>query len=852
MLFSSRTLMSCSTLLFALLLSLMVCANLTFAATPSSSPASSTDVRKNAAQQLDKAQKTVEEIQKSLQNHPEKIDDAGLIKMRDGLQQAKNAAVDIATQLEPELTGVQARLTELGTVDPNIPEPAEIAGQRAQLTQNQGLLDSQIKLAKLLGVEATQGLDKIAEYRRMRFRAQLGQRSQFVLSSGYWRGQQRDLPLDLDRASRVFSELGASVQASPLRVRIIALSLAALVLVLGEVLRRGLATFAVNHTKPSRLRRSLYATLSIVLYTLVPGLLAIILVPLLRWDGVGSVEIDKFLHQLTAAAFLAGFITGVGSVLLAARRPTWRLPTLPNELASRLAWLPGALGLSISAAWIAQQFLDLINATLTTTLMVNSVATVVLDILIGITAWSLRGALYARVADADSAPENSNVLLGWFRTMQTVLILVIGISVAALLLGYVALSTLIVQEIVWLGLVGCTTYVLLALVADMFQSLITRVKEAHARNSLSDSQWRARSQLLVLLSGATQLALIVVAFTLVLMPFGEDPTDWLNRRLGFLVQGFSIGEVVLKPVSVLLAIGVLLLGVFAVRGLRSWVENQFLPATRLDASMRVSASNLFSYVAYFVVVLMAISSLGFGLERMAWIVSALSVGIGFGLQAIVQNFVSGLILVVERPIRVGDWVSLNGLEGNVRRINARATEIEMFDRSTMIVPNSEFITKTVRNVTMGNPLGVATVKINMPVSADVEQVRQIMLESMREHTEVLEDPAPSVLLGGFDANGLAFSASCFVASPRNASRTRSEVLFDMLARFHRAGIPLHQVQSMVVASAVGEASDSVATPFEMGVPAQGRVSEQGRAGQAHEKHQPDEQPVRRPPGVGEP
>ena len=89
------------------------------------------------------------------------------------------------------------------------------------------------------------------------------------------------------------------------------------------------------------------------------------------------------------------------------------------------------------------------------------------------------------------------------------------------------------------------------------------------------------------------------------------------------------------------------------------------------SGMRVSTANLFSYVGYFIVVATAISSLGIGLERMAWVISALSVGIGFGLQAVVQNFVSGLILLAERPIKIGDWVSLNGVEGNVRKINAR-------------------------------------------------------------------------------------------------------------------------------------------------------------------------------------
>src|SRR5690606_30720465 len=113
---------------------------------------------------------------------------------------------------------------------------------------------------------------------------------------------------------------------------------------------------------------------------------------------------------------------------------------------------------------------------------------------------------------------------------------------------------------------------------------------------------------------------------------------------------------------------------------------------------------LFGYAGQVLIVALALSALGVGLERVAWIASALSVGIGFGLQAIVQNFVSGLIMLAERPVKVGDWVTLGGVEGDIRRINVRATEIQMFDRSTVIVPNSEFITKVVRNVTHASPL----------------------------------------------------------------------------------------------------------------------------------------------------
>src|SRR3546814_5716488 len=133
--------------------------------------------------------------------------------------------------------------------------------------------------------------------------------------------------------------------------------------------------------------------------------------------------------------------------------------------------------------------------------------------------------------------------------------------------------------------------------------------------------------------------------------------------------------------------------------------------------MRLSAATLFGYAGYVLVFSLTLSAVGIGLERVAWIASELSVGIGFGLQAVVQNFVSGLILLAERPVKVGDWVSLGGVEGDILRINVRATEIQMSDRSTVIVPNSELVTKTVRNVTHSNPLGVVQVKLTMPLDA---------------------------------------------------------------------------------------------------------------------------------------
>src|ERR1700758_4094135 len=137
----------------------------------------------------------------------------------------------------------------------------------------------------------------------------------------------------------------------------------------------------------------------------------------------------------------------------------------------------------------------------------------------------------------------------------------------------------------------------------------------------------------------------------------------------------------------------------------------------------LSMLTLIANIGYVLVVLQTLSMLGVRWHNLAWIVSALSVGIGFGLQEIVKNFISGLILLAERPVKVGDMISIAGIEGDIRRISVRATEIQLSDRSTVIVPNSQLISQNVRNVTMGNTTqGVATLVLTFALDIDPEQV----------------------------------------------------------------------------------------------------------------------------------
>jgi small-conductance mechanosensitive channel len=150
-------------------------------------------------------------------------------------------------------------------------------------------------------------------------------------------------------------------------------------------------------------------------------------------------------------------------------------------------------------------------------------------------------------------------------------------------------------------------------------------------------------------------------------------------------------------------------------------------------------------------------------------------------------------------VKVGDWVSLDGnVEGDIRRINVRATEIQMWDRSTVIVPNSQLITQNVRNVTLANAPGRVLIKLPMPLDTNATRAREIILEAFHQHPTILATPAPSALLESIDATSMLFSATGYVPSPRTVGSVRSEVLLSILERLRGEGLPLIRPQDMRV------------------------------------------------------
>lgn len=747
------------------------------------------------AQVLKQAQGEIDPIKKQLEKIADApLNDGALASMREQALKTQSSVGDVAAALAPKLKDVQERLAELGTPDAGAAEAPNISEQRAQLTKEASKLDSQIKLARLIGVESEQAAEQLSKERRDRFQARLGSRTSSILSGTFWSDLKREWARDSVRMQPLAGELSdlmASANAGAWLVMAIVIALIVGLRLWAEEL---LLKVMTHFVAAGRLRRSLYAVSVVLMSAVAFGLVAETIRSGLTWDQNPTGTMSEILAHFVVVAWFCGFVAGLGKALLAAHHASWRLIPMRDDVALALRWFPLVLAFIISIGWFIQGTFATVYASLALTVAFNSIISLTTSLAMGIAMVRSRRR-YATEAEATQR-SNQMTIPGWLNVVINLVGVALIVSQIALVAGFVALGTVIVQQLVWIFLVLLSAYLLAMLVDDICTVMLIAIKR---QNGLEEeSSFPAiRSQLLVLASGVGRLAIALLALALLMAPFGGGPTEWL-RNFSFLYSGIKLGEVQIRPTSILIALAVLVLGFALVKLLQNWLTNQYLPTTRMDAGMRASASALFGYAGYILAVAITLSVLGIGLERVAWIASALSVGIGFGLQAIVQNFVSGLILLAERPVRVGDWVSLNGAEGDIRRINVRATEIQLWDRSTMIVPNSEFITKVVRNVTHASPVGRVLIRLALPIGTDPVLVREIILNAYQANEDVLEEPRPDVMLDSIEATGLVFIATGYVNSPRMVARVRSALLFDILQRLQQDDIALVAPATMML------------------------------------------------------
>lgn len=227
------------------------------------------------------------------------------------------------------------------------------------------------------------------------------------------------------------------------------------------------------------------------------------------------------------------------------------------------------------------------------------------------------------------------------------------------------------------------------------------------------------------------------------------------------------------------------------------LELGFLRALEVEAGVRNAVITLCQYAVIAVGTALAFQAIGLDWSRFGWIAAALSVGLGFGLQEVVANFVSGLILLFERPIRVGDIVTVGGVDGVVTKIRIRATTITNWDKKEFIVPNKEFVTGTILNWTLSSPVTRLVFPIGIAYGSDLGRAREILLDIATSQPEVLNDPAPAAVFEQFAESSLSFSLRCFLASPEKRLEVTHRINSLIHERFTAAGIELPFPQRVI-------------------------------------------------------
>lgn len=494
-----------------------------------------------------------------------------------------------------------------------------------------------------------------------------------------------------------------------------------------------------------------------------------------------------WLFYLTAEMTVIVFtVAALVTTTLAPRAPAWRLIPVSDAGAARLSGLVVLLAFVYGLTTLLYAITRLVQAPFALTIAVALPSSLLLA---GLVVAILRTPLRSENPAAPS--------MRLLRALRAVVWIIVAAIVACALTGYLPLARFLAQQLVVTGSILALVYLLLLWVDGFAQSVTddnaVSGRWLEQRGHLERSR---REQLALPISLLLKLAVLVLSVPFIMLQWGytwPDIQDWY-RQLFF---GFHIGSTQVTFGALLASVIVFGLGYAAARLFQGWLDVQVLLPAGISGGVRHSIRTGVGYVGILIAALAAVSYAGFNLSSLAIVAGAFSIGIGFGLQNLVNNFVSGLILLAERPIRVGDLVVVGGEEGYVRKISVRSTEIETFDRAHVLIPNASFVSDKVKNWTLHNNVRRVAISIGTAYACDPRQVREVLLKVARSNQDVLHMPEPIVDLREFGASSINFVLYVFIADISKTVRVRTDLSIAIFDAFAEAGIEIPFTQTDV-------------------------------------------------------
>lgn len=738
------------------------------------------------AAQLDAATKSLQNIDTTLQQ-------PGLAK--EILQRLQDQTPPLALSLQrvldhltPRLAAQKALLDQLGPAPAPkaAPESQDVAAERANRQKAFDDLDALVKRANLLIVQNQQAQAAIAARLRARLAQSLQQRESSLASPALWQMALAELPNDFgilrNKARAWLTQSNAILVGWRAPVF---WSLIGAILLLYWPVTRGTRRAAFRRPAaetPTPLQKILAAWRVFFVVAAFP-LAAVVLIGGLA-QGFGVIDIDLKTQPLVRALLFAALrieiAAGLAQALLAPGRPEWRLLKVDDSTAAQVQRTVLIVTAVVSLGRIAANLGELAEASWTSQIFLHGLCAFV-------AAGAIAAALWIGQKDEDETeqvfgPRTSQTING-FALLRTALWTVILLIFAACLGGYLTLSSFMVDQVIWMGGVGAIATLLVMLIDSTLGRGMTGMSAFGRRAMLSTGLSReAFEQFAILASGIARVVIFLGALLAALAPWGVQSTD-VTGYLYVAFFGFKIGDVTISLSRVVFTLLVFIAGYAATSAVERWLELSFLPHTRLDFGLRNAIKTSIGYVGRILTLGLALAYLGVDFAKLALVAGALSVGIGFGLQSIVNNFVSGLILLWERAIRVGDWISVGSNEGIVRRINVRSTEIETFDRAAVVIPNSDLVAGVVKNFVRTDKTGRVKLTIPVNMAADPQKVREVLLDVAANNKNVLQKPASLVVFSEITGTAFNFELYCYVADVLSMKSVASELNFEIYRRF---------------------------------------------------------------------
>ena len=724
----------------------------------------------------------------NLDQQKQKADtDAALAELRLNLEATSKKLLEIGVSFRPRITEINARLDQLGQppAQGQPPEAQIVTDERNRLTTEKAEINAVLGETEDQLIQVNRMIDSIGEARRELFTNTLSQRVDINYSLG---------SEIVDAYSQELSTMNRLVSSwwrfvitfkwqSMLAAAFFA-AIAALVLLIGG--RRTIGHLYLRDPsieEPSYLSRLAVAFWSTLMRSLTVIVFLATTYLFLGYFNVMRPDIASLIYMLFCVIGIVFFVHALAQAVICPGAPNWRLVRVAPRPGRILMVLITATATITGLDYIADTINQIAASALSLTVAKSLFATVLVGLLI------IAMALLKPLED-----EETGTIKPWPRAMRIFLFTIGLVPIIAALFGYIGLARFVSQQIIINGAVLVTMYLgflTARAVSDENALAGTKLGQAVQRRfGLDDT---TMDQLGLVASMIINVFVVILGIPVILLLWGFQ---WSEMSAWFLTiaTGFQIGSFNVSLVAI--ATGVLLFALFYffTRWFQGWLDTRVMARGKLDSGVRNSIRTAVGYLGLGVAVVIGVSAAGINLSSLALVAGGLSLGIGFGMQAIVSNFVSGLILLAERPFKVGDWIETGGVGGIVKKISVRATEVETFQRQSLIIPNSSFINGSVGNWTHRNKLGRVDIPVGVTHKVDPRRVHDILMEIARSHPLVLKNPEPFVAFKAILDSTMEFEIRVHLADLSNSGSVQNDIRFGIIDRFAEEGIEIPHPQ----------------------------------------------------------